>query len=241
MSESIQITNRAQYASAQVMNALRDVLALVGVFATVFLIGRALYLPAMALTRADAPRAVFGAIQPAPLADGDEFVADKPEWKGVSGYLARRYKIANEASRDLIVAANDAGQKSGVDPLLVLAVVAVESRFNPYAESEFGAKGLMQVIPKYHLDKFEGIGPGQSFLHPATNLRVGAAILKEYIRRSGSIQTGLQWYAGAQDDASNQYSMKVLAERARLEQALKQGQRDVLASSREPKASLPAS
>jgi soluble lytic murein transglycosylase-like protein len=232
--ESLRIAGRAQYASIQVMHALRDVLALVGVFATVFLIGRALYLPALAFSRAEPPQTVFGAIQPAPVADGDEFVADKPEWKGVASYLARRYKIANEASRDLIVAANDAGQKSSVDPLLLLAVVAVESRFNPYAESEFGAKGLMQVIPKYHLDKFEDIGPGQSFLHPATNLRVGAAILREYIRRSGSVQTGLQWYAGAQDDASNQYSMKVLAERARLEQALKQGQRDVMAAAREP-------
>jgi soluble lytic murein transglycosylase-like protein len=238
MSEALRLSSKAQYASVQVMHAIRDVLALVGVFATVFLIARALYVPAMAFAHTDTPQAaVFGAIQPAPLADGDEFVTDKPEWKGVSAYLARRYKIAGEASSDLIMAANDAGQKTGVDPLLVLAVVAVESRFNPYAESEFGAKGLMQVIPKYHLDKFEGIAPGQSFLHPATNLRVGAAILKEYIRRSGSVQNGLQWYAGAQDDASNQYSVKVLAERARLEQALKQGQRDVIAQAREAGAS----
>src|ERR1700689_3647191 len=225
MTESLTIAQRAQVVSAQVMHVLRDMLALIGVFATVFLLGRAIYLPTLALSRTDAPQAVFGAIQPAPgaLSEADELLADTPRWKGVAAYLARRYKIANEASHDLIVAANEAAQQSGVDPLLVLAVVAVESRFNPYAESEFGAKGLMQVIPKYHLDKFEGIGPGQSFLHPATNLRVGAAILKEYIRRSGSVQSGLQWYAGAQDDASNQYSNKVLAERARLEQALKQG------------------
>jgi soluble lytic murein transglycosylase-like protein len=204
----------------------------VGVFAMVFIVGRAIYLPALAYSRADAAQTVFGAIQPAAsaLGENEELLADKPGWKGVASYLTRRYKIANEASRDMIVDANDAGQQAGVDPLLVLAVAAIESRFNPYAESEFGAKGLMQVIPKYHLDKFEGIGPGQSFLHPATNLRVGAAILKEYIRRSGSVQTGLQWYAGAQDDASNQYSNKVLAERARLEQALKQGNRDVLAA-----------
>jgi soluble lytic murein transglycosylase-like protein len=232
MMESITIARRAQLASAQVMHIARDVLALVGVFAMVFILGRAIYLPTLALSRADAPQTVFGAIQPAPgaLAEADELLANTPAWKGVAAYLARRYKIANEASRDLIVQANEAGQQAGVDPLLVLAVVAVESRFNPYAESEFGAKGLMQVIPKYHLDKFEGIGPGQSFLHPATNLRVGAAILKEYIRRSGSVQNGLQWYAGAQDDASNQYSTKVLAERARLEQALKQGSHEVLAS-----------
>ncbi len=232
MMESLTISQRAQLASSHAMHILRDMLALIGVFATVFLLGRAVYQPALALSRADAPQTVFGAIQPAPgaLFEADELRADTAGWKGVATYLARRYKIANEASRDLIFAAKEAAQLAGVDPLLVLAVVAVESRFNPYAESEFGAKGLMQVIPKYHLDKFEGIGPGQSFLHPATNLRVGAAILKEYIRRSGSVQSGLQWYAGAQDDASNQYSMKVLAERARLEQALKQGNREVLAS-----------
>ena len=232
MMESLRIPQRAQYASVLVMRIMRDMLALVGVIATVFIVGRAMFLPTVGVTRAETPQLALGAIQAAPgvVSDGYESVADKPEWKGVSAYLARRYKIATEASRDLITDANDAAHKTGVDPLLILAVVAVESRFNPYAESEFGAMGLMQVIPKYHLDKFEGIGPGQSFLHPATNLRVGAAILKEYIRRSGSIQNGLQWYAGAQDDASNQYSMKVLGERARLEQALKQGHRDILAS-----------
>ena len=231
MIESFRISNRAQHVSVQVMRAVRDVLALVGVIATVFIFGRILLLPTIAASRGDA-QAAFGPIQPmqGTPAESLEFVADRPEWKGVSTYLARRFKIANEASRDLIAGANDAAQKAGIDPLLVLAVVAVESRFNPYAESEFGAKGLMQVIPKYHLEKFDDIGPGQSFLHPATNLRVGAAILKEYIRRSGSIQNGLQWYAGAQDDASNQYSMKVLAERARLEQAYKQGHRDILTS-----------
>jgi hypothetical protein len=232
MMQSLTMKQRAHVASTQFMHVVRDLLALVGVFATVFLLGRAIHLPPLPFAHGDNAQSVFGSIQPAPggLSEADAVLVDTPGWKGVSTYLARRYKIANEASRDLVVAAHDAGQQSGIDPLLVLAVVAVESRFNPYAESEFGAKGLMQVIPKYHLDKFEGIGPGQSFLHPQTNLRVGAAILKEYIRRSGSVQNGLQWYAGAQDDASNQYSMKVLAERARLEQALKQGNHDVLAS-----------
>jgi hypothetical protein len=228
MIQSLRINHWAHQVSVQIVRIVRDALALVGVIATVFILGRAASLPTVSMSRAET-RTAFSAMQPGPSIPlgSAEFVADKPEWNGVAVYLSRRFKIANEASRDLVLAANDAAHKAGVDPLLVLAVVAVESRFNPYAESEFGAKGLMQVIPKYHLDKFEGIGPGQSFLHPATNLRVGAAILKEYIRRSGSIQNGLQWYAGAQDDASNQYSMKVLAERSRLEQALKQARREV--------------
>ena len=229
MIESLRINNWAHQASVHVVRIVRDALALVGVIATVFILARVAFLPAVSLSRAESPQSVFAGMQPATggaQADAAESGADKREWNGVAAYLSRRFRIANEASRDMVAAANDAAQKAGIDPLLILAVVAVESRFNPYAESEFGAKGLMQVIPKYHLDKFEGIGPGESFLHPATNLRVGAAILKEYIRRSGSIQNGLQWYAGAQDDASNQYSMKVLAERSRLEQALKQARRD---------------
>jgi soluble lytic murein transglycosylase-like protein len=230
MIESLRINNWAHQVSVQVVRIVRDALALVGVIATVFILARAAFVPVVSLSRAEAPQAGFASVQPADggaLSEATELVSDKPEWNGVAAYLSKRFRIANEASRGLVAAANDAGHKAGIDPLLVLAVVAVESRFNPYAESEFGAKGLMQVIPKYHLDKFEGIGPGESFLHPATNLRVGAAILKEYIRRSGSIQTGLQWYAGAQDDASNQYSLKVLAERSRLEQALKQARREV--------------
>jgi hypothetical protein len=225
MMESLRINNWAHQVSVQIVRIVRDALALVGVIATVFILGRAAFLPAVSVSRAETPQTAYSAMQAVPGVPS-EFVAAKPEWNGVAAYLSRRFRIANEASRDLVVTAIDAAQKAGIDPLLVLAVVAVESRFNPYAESEFGAKGLMQVIPKYHLDKFEGIGPGQSYLHPATNLRVGAAILKEYIRRSGSIQTGLQWYAGAQDDASNQYSTKVLAERSRLEQALKQARRE---------------
>jgi soluble lytic murein transglycosylase-like protein len=104
-----------------------------------------------------------------------------------------------------------------VDPVLVLAVMAIESRYNPVAESVMGARGLMQVIPKFHLEKLSSRGGEQALLDPEVNILVGTQILREYYRRLGDLESSLQMYAGALDDPASQYSAKVLAERARLE------------------------
>jgi hypothetical protein len=118
-------------------------------------------------------------------------------------------------------AAREAGREVGLDPLLILAVMAVESRFNPVAESLVGAKGLMQVVPRHHLDKLMEHGGADAVLDPVTNIALGARILKEYIRRTGSLEGGLQFYNGALADPTSQYAQKVLAERERLQQAVR--------------------
>jgi soluble lytic murein transglycosylase-like protein len=96
--------------------------------------------------------------------------------------------------------------------------MAIESRYNPVAESVLGAKGLMQVIPKFHLEKLHEHGGEQALLDPEVNIQVGTRILREYLRRFGETETALQMYAGAFDEPTSQYAFKVLAERARLEQ-----------------------
>ena len=118
-----------------------------------------------------------------------------------------------------MVEAFHAGRRTGLDPLLILAVMAVESSLNPSAESEYGAKGLMQVVPRFHLDKLAYHGGEESVLDPRTNIRVGAEILRDYIQRAGDLRTGLQMYAGAVEDAASQYAQRVLAEKSRLGQA----------------------
>jgi soluble lytic murein transglycosylase-like protein len=109
-----------------------------------------------------------------------------------------------------------AGSATGIDPLLILAVMAVESRFNPIAESEFGARGLMQVVPRFHLDKLAEHGGEEAVLDPRINIHVGAQILREYVRRTGSLEEGLQLYAGAADDPVQGYAQKVIAEKRRM-------------------------
>jgi soluble lytic murein transglycosylase-like protein len=142
--------------------------------------------------------------------------ARDPRHRAVADHLARRYRVAGDALDELVGEAYAAGAVTGVDPLLILAVMAVESRFNPIAESDYGAKGLMQVVPRFHLDKLAAHGGQNVVLEPRVNIRVGAQILREYIRQTGSVEEGLQLYAGAVDDPAQGYAQKVVAEKRRL-------------------------
>ena len=136
-------------------------------------------------------------------------------------HLSRRFFIASAATERMVVASYRAALEVGLDPLLVLAVISVESRFNPIAESVMGAKGLMQIIPKYHLDKLRAAGGEDAVFDPESNIHVGARILQEYVYRTGTLEAGLQFYIGALRDNSAAYAQKVMAERSRLEQVLK--------------------
>lgn len=157
----------------------------------------------------------------APAADGMVGTGEgDPRQDAAADYLSRRYRVASDAARQLVAIAYDAGAQVGVDPLLILAVMAVESRLNPIAESVMGAKGLMQIIPRYHAARLEPHGGETSLLNPAVNVLVGANILRDYIRRSGSVEGGLQWYNGSPFDETSQYSEKVIAEQARLRHAV---------------------
>jgi len=169
--------------------------------------------------------AVFGTIRHEgislyePTAD-----AESPENRALAVYLSRRYKVALDATGQLVGAAHDAGSRLGMDPLLILAVVAVESRFNPIAESVMGAKGLMQVIPRFHQDKLEEHGGEDAVFDPMTNILVGTRILKDAMRRGGGLMPGLQLYAGAFGDDGQQYAQKVIAEKERMQQTIKRSQ-----------------
>lgn len=158
-------------------------------------------------------------------AAGVTHVAYTGEQQRVAQWLAKRYKIATSASKMFVGAAYESAEAVKIDPLLVLAVMAIESRFNPFAESAVGAQGLMQVMAKVHHDKFSDHGGVAAALNPAANIQVGATILKDMIRRSGSVEAGLKLYVGAGNlDTDGGYGDKVMAEYGRL-QAVAAGKR----------------
>ncbi len=137
----------------------------------------------------------------------------------VTSWLAKRYRVAGDAANMLVSTAYMTAHEIKLDPLLILAVMAIESGLNPFAESPMGAKGLMQVMAKVHHDKFQEVGGAQAALNPVANIRVGAQILKDYVKRTGSVEGGLKTYVGAADMASDSgYGAKVLAEYHRLKQ-----------------------
>lgn len=155
-----------------------------------------------------------------------DLVASTSEAQATVDYLSRRYRVAATAIEPLVLAAHTAGLRTGLDPMLLVAVMAIESGFNPIAESPMGAQGLMQVIPRFHQDKLEAVSSSNSLLDPIVNIQVGALVLKEYIRNTGSLEAGLQKYAGAISDDENQYANKVLAEKQRIEYATRRGRQN---------------
>jgi soluble lytic murein transglycosylase-like protein len=209
----IQWNQKVRATLGTVGTTLHHGLALIGLAAVVFVVMQS----ALGLPEHAGRAAAQGSIR----YDGESLIerAEDVKHSALVSYVSRRYRIASSATEQLVDAAYDAGQQVGLDPLLILAVMAIESRFNPIAESGMGAKGLMQVIPKHHQDKLNDHGGEIAVLDPTTNILVGARILKEYIRRTGSLEAGLQFYNGALADISSQYAQKVIAEMERLQEA----------------------
>lgn len=139
--------------------------------------------------------------------------ATSAQQKWVSHWLAKRYRVAGDAIHLLVSTAYQAAKELKLDPLLILAVIAIESRFNPISESPVGAQGLMQVMSKIHQEKFQQHGGVEAALDPATNIQVGARILKQYVTEGGSVEAGLRKYVGAAGLATDSgYGHKVLSE-----------------------------
>src|SRR5438105_375588 len=160
------------------------------------------------------PSVAGGPIQEVALASGASLETPlQREQRAITEYIAKRYRVADTAVAGYVDAAYRAGAQYSVDPLLILAVMAVESRYNPVAESGVGAKGLMQIIPRFHLEKLADHGGEPALLEPEVNIQVGARILREYQRRFRDTEAALQMYAGAFDEPTTQYANKVLAER----------------------------
>ncbi len=136
----------------------------------------------------------------------------------IAYWLSKKYAVAPEPLSVLVAEAYEIGAKARLDPTLILAIMAIESGFNPFAQSPVGAQGLMQVMTKVHHDKYDNFGGKLAAFDPVTNLRVGVKVLQECIARAGSIEGGLKYYVGAanlEDDGG--YASKVMAEHARLQ------------------------
>ncbi|HUH60225.1 MAG TPA: lytic transglycosylase domain-containing protein [Candidimonas sp.] len=137
--------------------------------------------------------------------------------QALRSYIARKYKIAHSVAGVLIHTAFIVGKEKELDPQLLLAVIAIESRYNPYAESHVGAQGLMQVMTKVHKEKFDVFNDGViAALNPIANMRVGSQILLDCINRRGTVEGGLACYVGATGPSDGGYGAKVLAERRRI-------------------------
>jgi len=125
-------------------------------------------------------------------------------------HISNAYATPVSLAGDIVDEAFLVGRQLQIDPLLLLAIIAVESRFDPQAQSPRGAQGLMQVLTVVHADRFDAFGGVTAAFDFAANIRIGAQILSEYLRRHESIDLALKHYVGAARMAHDQgYAAKV--------------------------------
>ena len=143
-----------------------------------------------------------------------------PSQAAVAEWLARKYKVAPEPLAALVAEAHVLSKKTKLAPNFILAVMAIESNFHPYVQSQAGAQGLMQVMTEIHVKRYEAYGGRLAAFDPIANMRVGTAVLSDAVKmRGGSLEEGLKFYLGGyalSEDGG--YVAKVFAEEALLDQ-----------------------
>jgi len=169
---------------------------------------RAVTVPLPAEYAAGAPMA-----QPAPVLTPAKLaeVRSEAEKGALARFIAAEYKTTRDLAARIVNAAYAAGARYQLQPSLLLAIISRESTFNPRATSGYGAQGLMQVVPRFHMDKLQEVRATYaqaSLYHPETNIEVGARILAEYIDAESGLQRGLSKYSGR----ASRYFEKVMAE-----------------------------
>lgn len=138
------------------------------------------------------------------------------EMARVRDWVAKRYRVSTRSLEPALAEAEVSAREAELDPLLIVAMMAVESSFNPLAESRAGALGLMQVIPRWHMDKIGEENGHTALFDPRFNVQVGTLVLVEGLERYGSLEAALQYYNGARHDPEKRYAKRVLAMKQRL-------------------------
>ena len=165
---------------------------------------------------------ISGSIDPA--AQDSRLMISKMDQQKVTNFMANKYRVDPKSISEYISHAIVVAKEVDLDPVLLVAVMAIESNFNPNVQSNMGAQGLMQVLTRVHSDKFAPYGGTAAAFKPEVNIRVGALILKSYIASSGSLQGGLRYYVGGATVGDGGYAAKVMQERENLIALLKNTQ-----------------
>jgi len=131
-------------------------------------------------------------------------------------YLVNNYDVQEREARVLVRSADSNARKYKIDLELLMAIIFVESTYKVTAQSNQGAIGLMQVVPKWHLDKIEQYGDVSVLYDIRANIAIGTEILMEYLEKEGNIRQALHRYNGSKDDKTLKYSNRVLKKYSEL-------------------------
>ena len=129
-------------------------------------------------------------------------VFDTPEqataWIGDMSNRLKKWVPDESVRKHYLTIIQYEASRAGLDPQLILALITVESKFNKYAVSSKGARGMMQVMPFWQAQ----IGTSnQNLFDIETNIRYGCTILRYYWEHQGfDMSRALAAYNGSQGE-----------------------------------------
>lgn len=106
--------------------------------------------------------------------------------------------LSQDLQKEYLDAVMEHSSKFNLDPVLVASLIHRESNFKAGSVSRAGAKGPMQVIPKWHREKLASRGITADGLHEIqTGISVGSEVLAEYLAdTNGDAVRALYKYVG---------------------------------------------
>ncbi|RKP44577.1 lytic transglycosylase domain-containing protein [Trinickia fusca] len=117
-----------------------------------------------------------------------------PSAGDIAKTLNVQFHIGMRESLKIANAVLNAAQRDMVSPILLLAVIAVESNFDRHAVNPSGASGLMQIMASAHRDRVARV---TDLTDADTNVSIGSAILREYLQAAnGDMHDALLRYSG---------------------------------------------
>lgn len=141
-----------------------------------------------------------------------------PDQAAVTRWLSRKYRVSAEPLGAMVAEAWRLSERSQLAPSLILAIMAIESRFNPFASGSQGNVGLMQLEVKAHAEALGQFGGPLSAFDPLTNVRVGVRHLQSLLLQTASLEEALALYGTSSGQTTDsQYVERVLAEQKLLD------------------------
>ncbi len=135
-------------------------------------------------------------------------------------HIEDQYSVPARRARTIVDTSFAKGAELRISPELILAIIAVESTFRERAVSRAGARGLMQIVPKWHPEQIRDIGGAQALFDPRKNIHAGTQILAKYLHLSrGNMRNALLRYNGSLKNPRSRYADKVLRRYRSLRQA----------------------
>jgi len=171
------------------------------------------WLEARQITNTWSPAESFAALERTTAGDPLDLPAEQAS---VTYWLSRKYKVSPEPLSVLVAEAFLLGERAKIAPTLILAIMAIESNFNPFAQSSVGGQGLMQILPSQQAHKLAQLGGPMATFDPLSNLRLGVSVLHDLSVQKGSIDAALIAYAETTKSRESNYLERVLQEEQRL-------------------------